>query len=360
MTFNSGELSQEITVLVNGDNESEPNEIFSLTLNSATNANIIEPIKEISGELNEISPPTSVKLGDLESNDNAVIFAESSGFLLTDNVSVDLAVPGTISGGGNPLPGVMLPSRTVVDSFYIHFDPVGSPSSPVLVSGSVTFNSEILGIIISKNRLNLTDNLLGVPDTSYPSNQELASSLDSVTLSEDRRTLLFDLPATNGIDPIHVITAASGSKAQGFIENDDLVTQYLGPIPYLSQADSPFDLSGLGTTFFLEDFEDGVLNTPGVTASSDAGELIVNGPDLSAFSDSVDGDDGAIDGSGSQGRALAPVNQVGSSALGVTFTFDANELGGLPTEAGVVWTDGTPLLFPLSVSGKLPAFTKIV
>jgi len=34
---------------------------------------------------------------------------------------------------------------------------------------------------------------------------------------------------------------------------------FLGPTPYLSSADSPFDLSGLGTAYFLEDFEDGQL-----------------------------------------------------------------------------------------------------
>ena len=43
-------------------------------------------------------------------------------------------------------------------------------------------------------------------------------------------------------------------------------TIFFGPTPYLSAADSPFDLSGLGTTFFLEDFEDGELNTPGAAS----------------------------------------------------------------------------------------------
>lgn len=36
---------------------------------------------------------------------------------------------------------------------------------------------------------------------------------------------------------------------------------FLGPIPYLSRADSPFDLTI--PDFYLEDFEDGQLNTPG-------------------------------------------------------------------------------------------------
>lgn len=37
-------------------------------------------------------------------------------------------------------------------------------------------------------------------------------------------------------------------------------------LPYLSAADSPFILSGLGTTFFLEDFED-ELQQPGLEGS---------------------------------------------------------------------------------------------
>jgi hypothetical protein len=39
----------------------------------------------------------------------------------------------------------------------------------------------------------------------------------------------------------------------------------IGPTPYLSEADSPF--FPFGPNFFLEDFEDGSLNTPGVTST---------------------------------------------------------------------------------------------
>src|SRR5262249_11734618 len=112
------------------------------------------------------------------------------------------------------------------------------------------------------------------------------------------------------------------------------------PLPYLSRADSPFDLSGLGKRAWLEDFEDGLLNVPGVSFSSGV-PLSVFGP--AATADSVDGDDGVIDGRGTQGRSLGPTNNdAGSSPHGVTFTFDAKALGGYPTFAGIVWTDGTP------------------
>jgi len=109
-----------------------------------------------------------------------------------------------------------------------------------------------------------------------------------------------------------------------------LAQTLLGPSAYLSQADSPFDLSGLGSTFFLEDFEDNALSTPGVMASTGS----PTGP--GGLTDSVDADDGMIDGSGTNGHSFFS----GSGSAGITFTFDPVALGGFPTAAGIVWTDG--------------------
>jgi hypothetical protein len=109
------------------------------------------------------------------------------------------------------------------------------------------------------------------------------------------------------------------------------VTIY-GPSPYLSAAASPFDGSGLGY-FYLEDFEDGLLNTPGVTASAGIATKVLY---AAAYVDSVDGDDGSIDGNGNGGNSWFSSN----GAAGITFTFDPLVLGSLPTQAGIVWTDG--------------------
>jgi len=106
------------------------------------------------------------------------------------------------------------------------------------------------------------------------------------------------------------------------------VPVFLGPSSYVEFADSPFSGAGFGY-FYLEDFEDSALNTPGVSAS--AGNP--TGP--GGLTDSVDADDGMIDGSGTQGRSL-----FGNGATGFTFTFDAGVLGSLPTHVGIVWTDG--------------------
>jgi len=111
--------------------------------------------------------------------------------------------------------------------------------------------------------------------------------------------------------------------------------------PYLSVNDSPF----LGASdFAFDDFEDGLVNILGVTI--DGG--IVRSP--SNFTDSVDADDGVIDGSGTGGHSYWQLQGI----EGFTISFDENVLGGLPRQVGFAWTDG-------NVKGlfRLEAFDKM-
>jgi hypothetical protein len=103
----------------------------------------------------------------------------------------------------------------------------------------------------------------------------------------------------------------------------------IGPTPYLSSADSPFASQSF-SWFHVEDFEDGLFNAPGVTVSPSTAVIAVDG-----YTDSVDGDDGVIDGSGSDGHSLWS----NFSTPYFQFDFDAATLGALPTHVGLVWTD---------------------
>jgi hypothetical protein len=103
----------------------------------------------------------------------------------------------------------------------------------------------------------------------------------------------------------------------------------IGPTPYMSFSDSPFNGESF-SWFYLEDFEDGLLNTPGVTVSPSTVAIAVGG-----YTDSVDGDDGFVDGSGSNGHSFWGNF---TSAL-FAFDFSVAELGTLPTHVGLVWTD---------------------
>lgn len=106
----------------------------------------------------------------------------------------------------------------------------------------------------------------------------------------------------------------------------------LGPTPYLSFADSPF-AGQTFDSFHLETFEEHALTVPGVTADNGGVVSVVFGPNAH---DSVDADDGVIDGSGLNGDDWFS----GDGTTGVTWTFDATVLGHLPTSVGIVWTDG--------------------
>ncbi|NBV25520.1 MAG: DUF11 domain-containing protein, partial [Proteobacteria bacterium] len=104
-----------------------------------------------------------------------------------------------------------------------------------------------------------------------------------------------------------------------------------GKTPYLSRTNSPYFGGILSGDFTLEDFESGVFQIPGVSVSTG----VVQPP--SSMTDSVDADDGLIDGSGTGGHSflVADTNTV-------TFTFDAGVFGRFPTKVGIALTDGRP------------------
>jgi hypothetical protein len=101
---------------------------------------------------------------------------------------------------------------------------------------------------------------------------------------------------------------------------------------YAARSDRPFHSLSF-SYFHLDDFE-GVARTPGYAATT-GGQILPPG----ALTDSVDADDGALDGSGTGGSSWFSAGATDT----FTFSFDAGVLGALPTHAGIVWTDvGTP------------------
>jgi hypothetical protein len=102
---------------------------------------------------------------------------------------------------------------------------------------------------------------------------------------------------------------------------------FWGPTPYLSSSDIPAGFYQGGSPVLLEDLEDNTLestlsaNTGGVIDASGWGTLV----------DSVDADDGQIDGLGNGGHSWFSGD--------VTFTFVGSSP--LPTAFGLVWTDGS-------------------
>jgi hypothetical protein len=130
-----------------------------------------------------------------------------------------------------------------------------------------------------------------------------------------------------------------------FVMANDAAAQaaYLGPTSYIGKADSPFDTDAFG--FCVEDFENSKFDIPGAT-----GNGVIIAP--SGITDSVDEDDGAIDGFGIGGYSYFQ----GNGAGGIEITFDEARTHGLPTAIGIVWTDGgvaAPITFEAFGPGGL-------
>lgn len=123
----------------------------------------------------------------------------------------------------------------------------------------------------------------------------------------------------------------AGLLTLGFAGQSIATPIFWGPSPYLSEADIPVGFYEAGGPILLENFEDSTLHSS-ITASG--GYVIPPYPSAPWAIDSVDGDDGTIDGSGSGGHSwFFP-----SGSTGVSFTF---VFSSPVTAAGLVWTDGS-------------------
>jgi hypothetical protein len=112
---------------------------------------------------------------------------------------------------------------------------------------------------------------------------------------------------------------------------------YDGGEAYLHGLDSPFAWTDPSSQFYMEAFEDNHINSPGLSIVSTGGGIVGDW----LFADSVDGDDGSVDGNGNGGNSYWVYNQAEVNPS-VDIIFDAAEWGGdLPNHAGLVWTDGT-------------------
>lgn len=170
-------------------------------------------IINVSGQVELIPPPPSVDFGDLQSDTVARVFSERQGLTLPTSVSVDSTAPGAYDSVSSLTPGV-LPAGTSVDSYLVHAEPA-SPDGLFRYIGSITFNTDVLALIVLNPNLKNSDAILGAPGTLYSSGAlrdlELNPSgafADSVVLSPDRRTVSFDFRTQPGIDEFRLVTAA--------------------------------------------------------------------------------------------------------------------------------------------------------
>ncbi len=150
--------------------------------------------------------------GQIESNTKIRVYSEQLNYTLTTNIAVDDTSIGSV---GNSVSGTIL-TGTLVDSYLVHFDKVGSNSIDLALGGNVIADMgvEILGIIFTSTRLNASDTELGLASSySTSSVRGLEFTNDDTyglaTIGGFLRNLRMDLETSTNIDEIRIITTAA-------------------------------------------------------------------------------------------------------------------------------------------------------
>ncbi len=137
-----------------------------------------------------------------------IAFNERTQYAIPNNVVVNLSAPGTADAANNFNPSpTTIAAGTKADIFFFHSDPVGN--GPENYAGSVTFSTNILGVIVTSALLDATDASLGHPGTLYPTGLAARGleNTDTATLSADDRTLTFNFTTTAAVNEVRVLTA---------------------------------------------------------------------------------------------------------------------------------------------------------
>lgn len=181
-------------------------------------------IVTMSGQVEFISsPPSDVRSNQWESDTHARIFQERQSLTLTQPVSVDVTLPGTVRLAPDDLSPATIGVGTVLNSYYLHLDSVAD--NFIDLRGSITFDSDIIGVItgvkdgITSNdfgsSLALSNSILGRVGLSYSRGATDLLPQDFFTITPDLRTLTFRLTTAPGDDNLRIITSVP--EPSGFL-----------------------------------------------------------------------------------------------------------------------------------------------
>ena len=96
----------------------------------------------------------------------------------------------------------------------VHCDRVGRSGTDLFLHGTVTTDTDILGIAILEPTLDATDPILGAPGTTYPTGDQqrrlnLDGQDDFVVFQVDRRTVEIQCDLTTDVDQVRIITVGN-------------------------------------------------------------------------------------------------------------------------------------------------------
>ncbi len=189
----------------------------------------------------KVDPPSSVVLGAFQSNSEIRVFDEVQNLTLTSPLAVDILASNATFGFPivKPFTGKegTIPADKVINSHLVHADPVGTQL--INLTGQVTFNEPILGIIL------LTNSLFRDADSSNIDSllKRVGTQYDADPTKNTARG--FDPNDTDKVTFINATTIEVNVNVSPFTDQLRVIT--LGNRAPTADAGSPYTLSEAGS-----------------------------------------------------------------------------------------------------------------
>ena len=161
--------------------------------------------------------PASLRSDTSEQNGRFQLYTEAQQQTLALPLLVDITQSGTYDQVTElPVPLPVIAPGTVVSSYLLHSDPTGSPQPGQRITTTLTFGSDILGVMLQDATLTIADAVVGAagvvyPRASEPRGLELAPKVDFVRLT-GARTLEVTVQTGTASDEVRIITAGAGDS----------------------------------------------------------------------------------------------------------------------------------------------------
>lgn len=194
--------------------------VFVLTSGQAARAGL-----SLSSSIEKIAKPSQSRNGDLQSDTHIRLWKESSG-VLSQDVAIDHdGSVGTFSqfsdlSAANSSQSIA--KGTHYASYMVHLDPIGDKAPTIRLTGSITFDRKIMGVILKPgggaggaSTLSdsdfLTAGTLTEGTTPTRGLEMTGGPNDSFTISDDGRTLTFNLLRANSneLDEMRILLTST-------------------------------------------------------------------------------------------------------------------------------------------------------
>ncbi len=189
------------------------------------------PGVNVAGQVQTIAAPADARFGVFESNTTAFLWAEQANVVLAASQLVTIIPFQGITPEGAGSTNGLGPGSAFYDldsqkgnwdgllapgtysSYFLHMDKDGADQTFV---GTMTFSREIVGLVFNRFENCDTDLIFGAPGTIYPNtpcgdtrNFDLPGDANWLSLSADRKTLMFSQVVPHDLDQVRILTAAA-------------------------------------------------------------------------------------------------------------------------------------------------------